>query len=176
MYADTVLPFALAHSVGLAPLAFQIHGLCLQVLPCPELGPKVLEPVAKSPASEQTEMGAQETGPWRVVGQDPLQGCRGHRCQSVLVNYLPSFYNLNDSQLFSFSFKTDSQSIKKKKKTATLDQTSDTTSLLYYVHFKSFCLAQNILNTLHQQSLKGQALLEFTYIFYPNGLLENSVL
>lgn len=63
MYADTVLPFALAHSVGLAPLAFQIHGLCLQVLPCPELGPKVLEPVAKSPASEHTEMGAQETGP-----------------------------------------------------------------------------------------------------------------
>ena len=125
MYTDMVLPFALAHSVDSAPFAFQTHGPCLQVLPCSEMGPKVLELVAKSLASAQTEMGAWETGPWSVVGQDPLQGCRGHGCQSVLVNYLPSFYSLNDSQRVSFSFTTDSQSIKRKKK-VTLDQTNDT--------------------------------------------------
>ena len=74
-----VLPFVLAHSVGLALLPFQIHGLCLKVLPYPELSPKVLKLVAESLASAQSEMGAQETGPWRVVEQDPLKGCREHR-------------------------------------------------------------------------------------------------
>lgn len=170
-----VLPSALAHSVDSAPFAFQTHGPCLQVLPCSELGPKVLELVAKSLASAQTEMGARETGPWSVVGQDPLQGCRGHECQSVLVYYLPSFYSLNDSQRISFSSTTDTQAFKEKK--ATLDHTNDT-PIWYsqYIIFKSFYLAQNFLNTLNQQSLKGQTLLNFTHIFYPKSFFENSVL
>lgn len=63
MHPDMVLPFVLAHSVRWVPLAFQIHGLCPQALPCPKLSPKVQEYVSKTLASAHTEMGAQEKGP-----------------------------------------------------------------------------------------------------------------
>lgn len=76
---------------------------------------------------------------------------------------------------FPFPSQQTHKALKEKK--ATLDHTNDT-PILYsqYIIFKSFYLAQNVLNTLNQQSLKGQILLNFTHIFYPKSFFENSVL